>query len=99
MDHNLTNQATSIATIPPGFTIGTAPDGTQYLVPSHMVPALDQAFASYQSKINIGVPNAVGGVSVDIPTVTNFRTLWGAECHMPSATCRVPNAGCHMPGP
>lgn len=67
-----TNQATSLSAIPPGFTIGTAPDGQQYLVPSHMVPALDQAFASYQAKINIGVPAALGGVSEWLATYDCF---------------------------
>lgn len=61
-----TNQATSLSDIPPGFTMGTAPDGNQYLVPTHMVSALDQAFASYQCKINMGVPAAVGGVSLHL---------------------------------
>jgi hypothetical protein len=58
-----TNNPTSISTIPPGYTIGNTPDGKQYLVPSYMVPALDQAFASYQKKINMGVANADPGVS------------------------------------
>ena len=61
--HKTTNNATSLSTIPAGYTIGTAPDGKEYLVPSYMVPALDQAFASYQHKINLGVPAAAGGVS------------------------------------
>ena len=60
-----TNQAMFINTIPLGFTIGTAPNGNQYLVPSHMVLALGQAFISYQTKIDIGVPSAVGGMSPD----------------------------------
>ena len=71
-----TNQATFINTIPSGFTIGTAPNGNQYLVPSHMVPALDRAFASYQTKIDIGIPSAVGGMNPDCPfTVIVLQAL------------------------
>ena len=39
------------------------PDGKEYLVPSHMVPALDQAFTSYHTKIKMGVATSSGGVS------------------------------------
>ena len=39
------------------------PDGKEYLVPSHMVPALDQAFASYHTKLKMGVATSLGGVS------------------------------------
>ncbi|KAF8959893.1 hypothetical protein BDZ97DRAFT_2077742 [Flammula alnicola] len=53
--------ATTISDIPEGFTIGTGPDGQQYLVPQYMVPALDHAFALYQSKADLGVSNAPGG--------------------------------------
>ena len=56
-------QATSLNTVPHGFTIGTTSDGKEYLVPSHMVPALDQAFASYHTKIKMGVATSSGGVS------------------------------------
>ena len=54
---------TKIQNIPDGFTVGISPDGKQYLVPQYMVPALDQAFASYRSKEDLGVVNAPGGVS------------------------------------
>lgn len=56
--------STTITTIPDGFVIGTAPNGQQYLVPQFMVPALDQAFAAYHKKLELGVPNEQGGVSV-----------------------------------
>ena len=56
-------QATSLNTVPHGFTIGTTPDGKEYLVPSHMVPVLDQAFISYHTKIKIGVATSSGRVS------------------------------------
>ncbi|KAF8954483.1 hypothetical protein BDZ97DRAFT_1864963, partial [Flammula alnicola] len=52
---------TTISNIPDGFTIGTGPDGQQYLVPQYMVLALDHAFASYQSKADLGVSNAPRG--------------------------------------
>ena len=63
--HQNTQQSkpsTTITTIPDGFTIGTECDGQQYLVPHLMVPALDQAFAAYQCKWGLNVPNAQGGV-------------------------------------
>jgi len=49
--------------IPEGFTIGVAPDGQQYLVPQYLVPALDQAFATYHSKMRLDVVQANPGVS------------------------------------
>ncbi|KAF8953123.1 hypothetical protein BDZ97DRAFT_1929973 [Flammula alnicola] len=55
--------ATTISDIPEGFTIGTGPDGQQYLVPQYMVPALDHAFASYQSKADLGFRMHQGGRS------------------------------------
>jgi hypothetical protein len=57
----------SIAKVPDGFTIGIGADGQQYLVPQHMVPALDQAFASYRTKVDLGVARAPGGVSDPCP--------------------------------
>ena len=55
--------STTITPIPDGFTIGTGPDGKKYLVPQFMVPALDQAFAAYQTKLELGVSKEQGGVS------------------------------------
>ena len=55
--------STTIANIPDGYTIGTGPDGQQYLVPQFMVPDLDQAFASYRSKTVLDVSNSPAGVS------------------------------------
>ena len=54
---------TNIQNIPDGFTVSISPDGQQYLVPQYLVPALDQAFASYRSKEVFGVVNEPGGVS------------------------------------
>jgi len=65
------NSSTTIAEIPDGYTIATGPNGQQYLVPQFMVPALGQAFASYQSKIELDVPNEHGGVSECIPSSIN----------------------------
>ena len=56
-------QSTTISKIPHGFTISTAPDGQQYLVPQFMVPTLDQAFLSYQTKLDLAVSQAQSGVS------------------------------------
>ena len=60
----LRHQSTTITKIPDGFTIGTGPDGQQYLVPQFMMPALDQAFAAYQHKMDLDVSKAEGGVSL-----------------------------------
>lgn len=65
MQNTKQNQpSTTIAEIPDGFTIGTGPDGRRYLVPQFMVPALDQAFAAYQKKLELGVLKEQGGVRV-----------------------------------
>jgi len=55
--------STTISDIPDGFTTRTGPDGQQYLVPQYMVPALDQAFVSYQTKAELGVCDQPAGVS------------------------------------
>ena len=52
--------------------------------PSHMVLALDQAFASYQSNIDIGVPFAAGGVSFSIPP----SSFW-CECKLAPIWFRI----------
>ena len=71
--------STAIANIPDGYTIGTGPDGQQYLVPQFMVPDLDQAFASYRSKTVLDVSNSPAGVSKNV-----YRTLFA----MPSPESR-----------
>lgn len=77
--------STTISDIPDGFTIGTGPDGQQYLVPQYMVPALDQAFVSYRTKAELRVEKQPAGVS----DFLNFkweleggrvRLSVGAEC-------------------
>ena len=60
--------STTIANIPDGYTIGTGPDGQQYLVPQFMVPDLDQAFTSYCSKTELDVSNSQAGVSKRVPS-------------------------------
>lgn len=63
MKNTQQSPSTTITPIPDSFTIGTGPDGQQYLVPQFMVPALDQAFAAYQTKLELGVTMEQGGVS------------------------------------
>lgn len=51
---------------PLGYTRGTAPDGQLYIVPTFMVPDLDQAFAAYRrttQDLRFAVRDAAGGVS------------------------------------
>ena len=55
--------STTISDIPDGFTTGIGPDGQHYLVPQYMVPAMDQAFESYQKKAELHVDNQPAGVS------------------------------------
>ena len=50
--------STSLADIPDGFVIRVGPGDKEYLVPLYMVPALDQAFAAYQQKVNLEVSKA-----------------------------------------
>lgn len=50
--------------VPDGFTTGTAPDNKKFLIPQYMVPALDQAFAAYRSKVDMSILNLQPGVSV-----------------------------------
>src|ERR1700761_4089029 len=64
---------TTISDIPDGFTTRIGPDGQHYLVPQYMVPALDQAFESYQKKAELRVDNQPAGVS----DVLNFE--WELE--------------------
>ena len=47
--------STTISDIPDGFTTRIGPNGQHYLVPQYMVPALDQAFASYRKKAELHV--------------------------------------------
>ena len=61
--------STMISDIPDGFTTRIGPDGQHYLVPQYMVPALDQAFVSYQKKAELRVENQPAGVS----DVLNFE--------------------------
>ena len=61
--------STSISDIPDGFTTRIRPNGQHYLVPQYMVPALDQAFVSYQKKAELHVENQPAGVS----DVLNFK--------------------------
>jgi hypothetical protein len=63
---NTKNQPSILMPLPDGFAIGIGPNNQQYLVPQYMVPALDQAFAAYQSKADLGVLNARPGVSFSI---------------------------------
>ena len=65
--------STTISDIPDGFTTGIGPDGQHYLVPQYMVPAMDQAFESYQKKAELRVDNQPAGVS----DVLNFE--WELE--------------------
>ena len=53
---------TTISDIPDGFTTGIRPASQHYLVPQYMVPALDQAFASYWKKAELHVDNQPAGV-------------------------------------
>ena len=54
---------TTISDIPDGFTTGIRPDSQHYLVPQYMVPAMDQAFESYQKKAELRVDNQPAEVS------------------------------------
>ena len=72
--------STTISDIPDGFTTRTRPDSQHYLVPSYMVPALDQAFVSYRTKAELGVCNQPAGVS----EVLNYK--WEIEGGRPVGT-------------
>ena len=63
------------AFVPPGYAVGTTPDGLPYMVPDFMVPALGLAFEAYHKKLEIGVPAAVGGVSI-------VRLRWLPATHL-----------------
>lgn len=50
--------------IPEGYVTTVGPDGKDYLVPEFMVPTLHQSFEAYRKKIDLGVYNAAGSVSL-----------------------------------
>ena len=50
--------------IPEGYVTVTAPDGKNYIVPEFMVPTLHQSFEGYRKKVDLGVNNAAGSVSI-----------------------------------
>lgn len=73
------SSSTTICDIPDGFTTRTGPDGQRYLVPVFMVPALDQAFALYRTKAELGVCNAPAGVSLRFFILNRRWRLTGSE--------------------
>ena len=50
--------------IPEGFVTVAGPDGKEYLVPEFMVPTLHQSFDGYHKKVDLGIHNAAGSVSL-----------------------------------
>lgn len=52
-----------MSSVPDGFTMGMGPDDQPYLVPQYLVPALDQEFDAYNSKVKWDVLEAQPGVS------------------------------------
>ena len=50
--------------IPEGYVTVAGPDGKDYLVPEFMVPTIHQSFDGYRKKLDLGVQNAAGSVSV-----------------------------------
>jgi hypothetical protein len=50
--------------IPDGYVTAAGPDGNQYLVPDFMVQSLHQTLEAHRMKVDLGVDNAAGSVSV-----------------------------------
>lgn len=51
-----------LSNLPPGYSVGQGPDGVQYIVPNHLLPATDLALRSEHQKSLLNVHLAPGGV-------------------------------------
>jgi hypothetical protein len=58
-----TNTPAQSNVIPEGFTVCTH-NGQQYLVPKFMHEAIQQSLDAYQKRLDLGVDNVPGGVSL-----------------------------------
>jgi hypothetical protein len=50
--------------IPDGYVTVAGRDGKNYIVPEFMVPTLHQSFDGYRKKVDLGIYNAAGSVSL-----------------------------------
>ena len=55
---------TSTFAVPDGFVQWTGPDGEHHIILEFLIPARDQAFASYHKHIEMDVCNEQGGVCI-----------------------------------
>ena len=59
--------------IPEGYVTVAGPDGQNYIVPEFMVPTLHHSFEGYRKKVDFGVHNAAGSVSIAFLLLFSFQ--------------------------
>jgi hypothetical protein len=59
-----TDPTTLAADVPPGYAIGTMPDGRHYLVPDFMIGSTDLALNTQSMMRSFSFKEAPGGVSI-----------------------------------
>ena len=79
---------------PPGYTIGTRPDGVLYVVPKFMVQSTELALDTAERKELLHVRRAAGGVSN--PFLTTLVGISYCGPHMPMPMCRYTACPTHV---
>jgi len=80
---NKDKQYGTLTSVPDGMTTRLGPGDKPYLVPQYLVPAMDQAFASFHQKGYVGVLEAKpqvshGATGTDGPAGTRHCRICGA---------------------
>lgn len=69
MENSNQTQDNSLASrwhVPPGYSIGRAPDGHHYLVPTFMIDGTDLALDTHSRKLSGAIEQANGGVRLHV---------------------------------
>ena len=69
MENSNQTQDNSLASgwhVPPGYSIGRAPDGHHYLVPTFMIDGTDLALDTHSRKLSGAIKQANGGVRLHV---------------------------------
>ena len=69
MENSNQTQDNSLASgwhVPPGYSIGRAPDGHHYLVPTFMIDGTDLALDTHSRKLSGAIEQANGGVHLHV---------------------------------
>jgi hypothetical protein len=83
--------------VPPGYSIGQAPNGHHYLVPTFMMDATDLALNTHSRKLSGAIKQAQGGVRPDVINALLLQSLASAIAGTIAGTiagnCIATNAG------